>query len=121
MPAITRADRTIARPARAFIIAALPVSIWRGLPERLGDRPDRQLEELEMLAALEKAIEERLTERQRTVFVAVALNEVPIDLVALRLDSNRGAIYKNLFDARRSLRRCLAEAGYPLAGDAEER
>jgi RNA polymerase sigma-70 factor (ECF subfamily) len=95
--------------------------IWRGLPERIGDRPDRRLEELEMLSALAKAIGEGLTERQRTVFVAVALNEVPIDLVALQLDSNRGAIYKNLFGARRALRRCLAEAGYPLDGDGEGR
>src|SRR3954452_24181496 len=33
MPAMTRAERTIAKPASALIIAALPVSIWRGLPE----------------------------------------------------------------------------------------
>src|SRR5947209_8189750 len=33
IPAMTRAERTMARPARALIIAALPVSIWRGLPE----------------------------------------------------------------------------------------
>jgi RNA polymerase sigma-70 factor (ECF subfamily) len=48
------------------------------------------------------------------VFVSVALNEVPVDVVAARLDSNRGAIYKTLFDARTKLRACLRVAGYPL-------
>ena len=51
------------------------------------------------------------------MFVAVALNEVPIDVLALQLESNRNAVYKNLFDARRKLRACLAEAGYPLADE----
>ncbi len=46
------------------------------------------------------------------MFVAIALNEVSIDVLALELKSNRNAIYKNLFDARRKLRACLAEAGY---------
>jgi RNA polymerase sigma-70 factor (ECF subfamily) len=52
------------------------------------------------------------------VFVAIALNEVPIDVLALQLDSNRNAIYKNLFDARLRLRQRLAAAGHPL-GDEE--
>ena len=51
---------------------------------------------------------------QRTVFIAAALNEVSIDALALELGSNRNAIYKNLFDARRKLRCCLADAGHPL-------
>jgi RNA polymerase sigma-70 factor (ECF subfamily) len=52
------------------------------------------------------------------VFVAIALNDVSIDVLALELGSNRNAIYKNLFDARRGLRVSLAAAGHPL--DAEE-
>jgi RNA polymerase sigma-70 factor (ECF subfamily) len=48
------------------------------------------------------------------VFVAVALNDVPIDVLALQFGSNRNAIYKNLFDARRSLRLSLAGAGHPI-------
>ena len=48
------------------------------------------------------------------MFVAVALNDVSIDVIALRLGSNRNAIYKNLFDARRRLRASLAAAGHPL-------
>jgi RNA polymerase sigma-70 factor (ECF subfamily) len=48
------------------------------------------------------------------VFVSVALNDVPIDVVAIRLGSNRNAIYKTLFDARRNLRARMAAAGHPL-------
>lgn len=49
--------------------------------------------------ALSEAIDE-LIERQREVFVAIALNEVAIDVLATQLDTNRNAIYKNLFDVR---------------------
>jgi RNA polymerase sigma-70 factor (ECF subfamily) len=48
------------------------------------------------------------------VFVAIALNDVPIDVLALQLGSTRNAIYKNLFDARRSLRANLAQSGHPV-------
>jgi RNA polymerase sigma-70 factor (ECF subfamily) len=56
------------------------------------------------LHALRVAIDEQLTERQRYVFVAVALNSVAIDVVAERLRSSVGAVYKTLHDARRRLR-----------------
>jgi RNA polymerase sigma-70 factor (ECF subfamily) len=85
------------------------------LPDGLAPRPGEQAERGEQLAALARGIRETLTPRQREVFVAVALNEVPIDVVALRLGSNRNAVYKNLFDARRALRACLAAAGHPLS------
>ena len=48
---------------------------------------------------------------QRDVFVALALNEVPIDVLAERLDMTRGALYKTLHDARTKLRRTLAASG----------
>jgi RNA polymerase sigma-70 factor (ECF subfamily) len=37
------------------------------------------------------------------------LNGVPIDVLAERLGSTRGAVYKTLHDARRSLRAHLAK------------
>ena len=64
-----------------------------------------------------KAVAEDLTPRQREVFVAIALNDASIDVLALQLDSNRNAIYKNLFDARRRLRASLAAAGYPVSDE----
>jgi RNA polymerase sigma-70 factor, ECF subfamily len=83
------------------------------LPDRRARRPDEQLEQRLRLEVLTRGIPE-LTDRQRAVFVAIALNDVSIDVVALELGTNRNAIYKNLFDARRSLRRKLAAAGLPL-------
>ena len=52
-----------------------------------------------------------LTPHQRTVLVALALNDVPIDVLAERLGTTRGALYKTLHDARRSLRRRLEADG----------
>ena len=87
---------------------------WDRLPDRLVTSPHRRSVQRAQLDALRTAVDEELTARQREVFVSVALNEVPIDVVALRLDSNRGAIYKTLFDARTKLRASLLEAGYPV-------
>ena len=58
--------------------------------------------------------ETALTPHQREVFAALALNGVPIDVLAERLTSTRGALYKTLHDARRKLRAALADAGYRL-------
>jgi RNA polymerase sigma-70 factor (ECF subfamily) len=91
------------------------------LPDALAAKPGESAERREQLAALATAIAEDLTPRQREVFVAVALNDVPIDVLALRLSTNRNALYKNLFDARRRLRSSLAAAGHPLAGEEADR
>jgi RNA polymerase sigma-70 factor, ECF subfamily len=88
---------------------------WDHLPDWLAARPGDHLERREQLEILAAAIGE-LTDRQRQVFVATALNDVPIDVLALRLGSNRNAVYKNLFDARRNLRASLAAAGHPVRG-----
>ncbi|MBV9002648.1 MAG: sigma-70 family RNA polymerase sigma factor [Solirubrobacterales bacterium] len=87
---------------------------WDRLPDRLVMSPHSHTEQRAQLDALRKAVNGELTARQREVFVAVVLNEVPIDVVAARLDSNRGAIYKLLFDARTKLRASLLDAGYPI-------
>jgi RNA polymerase sigma-70 factor (ECF subfamily) len=86
------------------------------LADHRSPRPDQQLEQRQQLEVLARAIGE-LTERQRAVFVAVALNDVSIDVVALELGTNRNALYKNLFDARRSLRHQLAAAGLPVTDE----
>ena len=90
---------------------------WEHVPDMLAIRPGDHAERREQLAALVKAIDADLTPRQREVFVAIALNDVAIDVLALQLDSNRNAIYKNLFDARRKLRASLAAAGHPLSDE----
>jgi RNA polymerase sigma-70 factor, ECF subfamily len=85
---------------------------WERLPDRFGFDPARQSEWRELLTALRRAVNEKLTERQRAIFVAIVLNGVPLDALVLELGSNRNAIYKTLFDARRKLRADLAANGY---------
>ena len=65
-----------------------------------------------LLIAVREEVKQRLTARQREVFVAVALNDVPIDVVADRLNTTRGAVYKTLHDARRKLRVALSAEGW---------
>jgi RNA polymerase sigma-70 factor (ECF subfamily) len=82
--------------------------------------PDAELEQNELLVTLQQAIAEALTEHQRRVLVALALNGVPIDVLAERLSTTRGALYKTLHDARRKLRTHLRERGLALDNWLEE-
>jgi len=68
--------------------------------------PADTAEQSELLAALRDGIA-ALTPHQRRVLVALAVNGVPIDVLADRLNTNRGALYKTLHDARRNLRTYL--------------
>src|SRR5262250_3032241 len=85
---------------------------WDRLPDRFGFNPAQQAEWRDLLAALHRAVDDKLTARQRQVFVAIVLNGVPLDTLVIELGSNRNAIYKTLFDARRKLRAALAANGY---------
>jgi RNA polymerase sigma-70 factor (ECF subfamily) len=69
-------------------------------------------EAAELLAALKRAVGEALTPRQREVFTALALNEVPIDVLSERMGTTRGALYKTLHDARTKLRAELVAGGH---------
>ena len=80
----------------------------------VGLEPDAQAEQSELLVTLQNAIAEVLTPHQRSVLTALALNGVPIDILAERLNTNRGALYKTLHDARRKLRKHLDERGLAL-------
>jgi RNA polymerase sigma-70 factor (ECF subfamily) len=77
--------------------------------------PEEQAAQSELLVALQAAIAEALSEHQREVLVAITLNGVPIDVLAERLNTTRGALYKTLHDARKKLRRRLAAAGFDVA------
>ena len=85
-----------------------------------GLRPDTELEQSELLSTLQTAIGEVLTPHQRRVLVALALNGVPIDVLAERLSTTRGALYKTLHDARRKLRKHLQDRGLSLDNWLEE-
>jgi RNA polymerase sigma-70 factor, ECF subfamily len=79
------------------------------LPGR--ENPAKSAETAELLEAVERGIRERLSPHQRHVLVQVALEDVPIDVLAERLDTTRGALYKTLHDARKKLREYLAGEG----------
>lgn len=69
----------------------------------------------QILQLLEQLIRESLTERQRDAICGTLLG-LPIEEIAIRLESNRNAVYKLVQDARLRLRQ-----GFELNGlDAEE-
>ena len=82
---------------------------WDLLPSA-GLGPADAAQQSELLAALQDGIA-ALTPHQRRVLVALAVNGVPIDVLADRLNTNRGALYKTLHDARRNLRTYLTNRG----------
>jgi RNA polymerase sigma-70 factor (ECF subfamily) len=84
---------------------------------RLADRrhsPDADAESSELIAAVCDGIAGALTPHQRTVLVALTLDDIPIDVLADRLGTTRGALYKTLHDARRKLRARLSQDGLAL-------
>src|SRR4051812_33749208 len=83
--------------------------------------PAAEAEQRELLDAIRLAIAEVLTVHQRRVLLALAVNGVPIDVLAERLNTNRGALYKTLHDARRKLRSHLQERGLAPRDGLEDR
>ena len=86
---------------------------WALVPDQ-ALAPQAAVEGRELIDAVHQAITERLTTHQRNVLVALAINGVPIDVLAERLGTTRGALYKTLHDARRKLRADLAERGFAI-------
>jgi RNA polymerase sigma-70 factor, ECF subfamily len=82
--------------------------------------PETGAERSELFGELQKAISNELTAHQREVLVATALNGVPIDVLAERLNTTRGALYKTLHDARHKLRVYLAARGMSIGEEGKE-
>ena len=74
-----------------------------------GASPATEAEQAELLRVVREGIDEALTPHQRRVLVALTLNGVPIDVLAERLETTRGALYKTLHDARAKLRAHVGE------------
>ena len=81
--------------------------------------PEAHVEAQDLAEAVRVALDVALTDHQRRIAIALLVNEVPIDVLAERLGSTRGAMYKTLHDARRRLRAHLSDQGY-LSVDARE-
>ncbi|MEY9853294.1 RNA polymerase sigma-70 factor (ECF subfamily) [Leifsonia sp. EB41] len=98
---------------------SLDATGWDRLPDRLGISPEEAGMAAELLAALRHAIDTVLTRKQREVLLAVVVEGVPLEALAVARRTTRGALYKVLFDARRKLRRYLVTNHY-LDDEGEE-
>ena len=81
--------------------------------------PHAQTEIRELVAVVERTVAADLTPRQRDVFVAIIVRGIPIDVVADRHGSSRGAVYKVLYDARQKLRLALVAQGWDVGAAGE--
>lgn len=97
---------------------SIDAEAWDRLPERFGFDLENRTEWQELITGLRRAIETTLTCHQRRLFVAIVLNDVPLDAMVAELGTTRNAIYKVVFDARRKLRQSLVADGLmePLEG-----
>ena len=93
---------------RAWERRELPIGPqeWSTLPSRALE-PGEDVEMRERMRAMVRAIQTELSVHQREVLSALVLEDVPIDVLAERLGTTRGALYKTLHDARRKLRAAI--------------
>jgi RNA polymerase sigma-70 factor, ECF subfamily len=73
--------------------------------------PARAAQSREIWEFVRRMIDHELTQHQRTVLLAHAFTEKPLDLVAADLGISRDAAYKAIHDARRKLRAALLARG----------
>jgi RNA polymerase sigma-70 factor, ECF subfamily len=85
---------------------------WDRLPARFGDDPLANAQHSDLIAAVRRAVDEALTARQRELFVAIVVNGIPTEAMAVKLGASHGAVYKTVFDARRKIRAHLTAHGY---------
>lgn len=94
---------------------------WRTRHVELGDARDvatgevspvEFVEGIDLAAAVRDGLTQALTAYQRQVAIALLVDGVPIDVLAERLGTSRGAIYKTVHEARKRLRAYLATRGH---------
>jgi len=91
---------------------ALDAAQWERLPDRLGLDPHQQAEAAAILAEVRHVVDTELSDHQRRIFIAIVVDGIPLNALAEKLDLQRNAIYKVIFDARRKIRRALVAKGY---------
>ena len=74
--------------------------------------PANYAEASDLASAVRLAIDEALTPHQRRITIALLVDDIPIDVLAQRLGSNRNALYKTVHDARTRLRAHLIASGH---------
>jgi RNA polymerase sigma-70 factor (ECF subfamily) len=81
-------------------------------PADVGRSPECVAEAGDLASALAQSMRTVLTPHQRRVAIALLVDGVPIDVLAERLGTSRGALYKTVHDARCRLRADLTSRGY---------
>jgi RNA polymerase sigma-70 factor (ECF subfamily) len=85
---------------------------WEQLPHHVGVSPEAAAEAAELSAAVRRAIDTDLTDRQREIFVSLVVVGMPPNALARQLATDRNTIYKVMSDARRKIRAALVTDGY---------
>lgn len=80
-------------------------------PDRAAS-PEQHALAADLAGAVRLAMDQVLTPHQRSIAVALLVDEVPIDVLADRLGTTRNALYKTLHDARNRLRAHLVSTGH---------
>lgn len=80
--------------------------------------PEALVEAADLATAVRSALA-TLTPHQRQVATALLVDDVPIDVLAERLGTNRNALYKTLHDARQRLRTQLESTGFRIDTTAQ--
>lgn len=108
---------------------AVRSAAWRGREiqldglEMLADpapQPGQYAEARDLVSVVRRLLGTALTPHQRRVVVALVIDEVPIDVLAERLGTNRNALYKTLHDARVRIRSALLAEGLLDAATGED-
>lgn len=80
------------------------------LAEEASPDPSETTTQRLMVDRVRRIVQEELSERQRTAIQAV-MRDVPLEEVARRLDTNRNALYKVIYDARQKVKSILERQG----------
>jgi RNA polymerase sigma-70 factor, ECF subfamily len=80
-----------------------------------GAGPEQHAEAADLAAAVAQGMHVALTAYQRRIAVALLVDQVPIDVLAERLGTTRGALYKTLHEIRGRLRAHLSATGHLAA------
>ncbi len=109
--------RKVARHAWQRPQPRLDDAAWAEVPARFGADPGEVAEARDLVTVLRRAVQTDLSAHQQRVFRALVIDGQPLDALVDELGTNRNAVYKTMFDARRKLRRTLAASGYLVALD----
>jgi len=73
--------------------------------------PETSVERADMMTRVRRIIAEELTDRQREALMLLSVQNIPMEEAAVKLKTNRNALYKLLHDARLRLKRRLSLEG----------